>query len=189
MYAASGPRSRSEHSQRPLRRGQRPDERGRLEHQEGVHARFLAVEDLERIERCEQGGEEGELHPNRDAARSRPISSPSAVDDCNRQQAGKRREAPHPPGGVGEAPAPQFQQPVVAGRVDVGGGVDGDAGEAALRQRPGVALVVPQRGTGEAVETEKCCQRQNGDEVWRHRTGSIAPSSFAILYCSPRAAI
>ena len=67
-----------------------------------------------------------------------------AVDDGHSQQARQRRKASYPPAGESERASPQLQQPIVSGRVDVGRGVCGDLGKAALRQRPGVALVMPE---------------------------------------------
>ena len=48
--------------------------------------------------------------------------------------------------------------------MDVSRGVSGDLYETALRYGPGVALVVPEGGTREAVESKKGGQRQYGDE-------------------------
>jgi len=129
-------------------REQRPEQPGTKQGQEHVHARFLRIKDLEGVygrqqRRQERGHVQG-------TALGKVQSN--AVDDHHEQHAQRRREAAHGPGIAAEDRRPRLEQPIIPGRVNVGGSVACDLAEAAAQQRPGRALVVPQAGCVERME-------------------------------------
>ena len=89
---------------------------------------------------------------------------PNAVNDRDGQRARQRGESAQCPGGDAEGESPHFQQPVVARRVDVRGRASPDLGKAALDKRPSVALVVPVRGAGEAIEAQRESNAEDEEE-------------------------
>ncbi|MEZ4731674.1 MAG: hypothetical protein R3E79_31530 [Caldilineaceae bacterium] len=83
------------------------------------------------------------------------------IDYVDQKQTGHGGEAAHPPRiGAGNH-APHLEQPIVAGRVNIGGRVPGNLGERATEQGPGIALITPQAGIIQMIKPQPRRQQQD----------------------------
>ena len=86
------------------------------------------------------------------------------IDHGNEKHTCQRRKGAHRCRADAKERCPHFEQPVIAGGVDIGGGIAGDARKGALDQGIGVAFVAPKAGAIKRIKAQGGGDNEDGNE-------------------------
>ena len=135
-----------------------------------IHTCFLAVVDLKGIE-CRTKGSKQRIALPASLSASTALGQGRHQPDQKHPQQG--RQPAHRCGARPKQGRPELEQPVIARRVNIGGGGGGNLAVRAGQHRPGIAFVVPQRRTLQLVETQRCSQHQHSPQP--RQCGAMEP--------------